>query len=56
MKNGQVCESEVQENDAPIEEPQSRMKKLKERENSERKADKDQIEVERLQQISDEEK
>ena len=47
---------EVQENDAPIEELQNRIKELKKRENEERTAEKDQIEKEYLQRRYDEEK
>ena len=42
-------EAEVQEDDAPIEELENRIKELKERENDERKAGEDQIEGEPLQ-------
>ena len=41
-------EAEVQENDAPIEEIQNRIKELRERENEERKENEDQIEEEPL--------
>ena len=37
-------ESEVQENDGPLEELQKRTKELKERKNKEKKAEEDQIE------------
>ena len=49
-------EAELQENNAPIEELQNRIKELKERGNKERKAEENQIEEERLQQRYDEEK
>ena len=42
-------EAGVQENDAPIEELQNKIKELKIRENEERRAEKDQIKKERLQ-------
>ena len=48
--------TEVQENDAQIEELRNRIKVLKERENEERKAEEDQIQDKRLQRRYDEEK
>ena len=48
--------AEVQGNEAPIEELQNRIRRLKERENEKRKAEEDQSEEDSLQRRYDEEK